>query len=63
MYCWNVPEPKAVYYTKWFSDPLSLESFHSVHPGVTSSDFELLKLPIHDLHFAGYLFCILAHYS
>jgi monoamine oxidase len=53
MYGAGVPEPEAVFCTKWFTDPLALGSFHSIRAGVTREDLTNLKRGIRNLHFAG----------
>ena len=53
MYGNNVPEPKSIRSTKWYTNPLTLGSFHVIRPGVTSADLESLSRDIGNLYFAG----------
>ena len=63
MYGANVPEPEAVHCTKWFTDPLSLGSFHAIRAGVTRDDLKNLKRGIRNLHFAGYYLLVAYSYT
>ena len=53
MYGDKVPEPEAIYCTKWASNPLALGSFHCMRIGATHADIENLTRGIRNLHFAG----------
>ena len=53
MYGNDVPEPKSVSCTKWYTNPLTLGSFHVIRNGVTSDDLENLSRDIGNLYFAG----------
>jgi polyamine oxidase len=53
MYGNNVPEPKSISTTKWYTNPLTLGSFHVMRPGLTSADVDNLARDIGNLYFAG----------
>ena len=53
MYGDNIPEPKKVHCTKWFTNPLMLGSYHVIRPGTSRTDLDNLSRGIRNLHFAG----------
>lgn len=54
MYGQQVPEPEAIYRTKWYNDALTLGAYHSIRANVTTDDLNNLSRAVNNyLLFAG----------